>query len=107
MTIRRGRYRRRDETQPIGRIALPSSEWSPEDHQHYEDLRKASPLAIPAAKDGLARRAVELSRACRALDDRVRTSEEDRAITSASAQYRKTLEALQITDLVVDEDADL
>jgi len=100
---KRGRY----EKQQPGSDVVADQPWSEEDQAHYAALFAASPLAVEAAKAGLCSRAVELSRACRSLDARVRTSDEERALGTASTQYRKTLEALKVSSRVVEEGDEL
>ena len=100
---KRGRYAK----QQPGVDALSDQPWTDEDRAQFAPLFAGSPPAVESAKAGLCRPAVELSRACRSLDARVRTSDEERALGTASTQYRKTQEALKVSSRVVEEGDEL
>lgn len=99
---RRGPYKGR---------ATTSTGWSAEDEQHFRDLIAESPLGNPRTKENAARRATELSRQLAVLDSRPRTVDEEKALISASGQYRRWLEVLKVSEAVArrkrdDEDED-
>lgn len=93
-----------DGVQLRGRGDLP---WDEKDQAHYDALLKESSLKNQGTKEMAARRATELSRQIRLLDAHVRTVDEEKILISSSIAYRKWLEALRVTQPVVEETGEL